>query len=369
MQFFTRLTALPWKIIGVVCLIVTIGIVMLYSAAGGHMAPWASKQTTHFALGFILMLTIATADIRRFLHYAYGLYVVAFILLILVEMTGWIGMGAQRWIDLYFFHLQPSEVMKVALILALARYFHNVDMRNVSKPRVLIPPLLMVLLPMALVLRQPDLGTAVILLGLGLTLFFIAGTSFYYFLAAGLATALSLPVVWHFLHQYQRNRVLNFLNPEHDPHNTGYQIIQSKIALGSGGVWGKGFMQGTQSHLNFLPAKQTDFIFTMLCEEWGMMGGLFLISLYFILIAYTLAVAVRTRYRFGRLVAMGMVMTLFLYMFINMSMVMGLAPVVGVPLPFITYGGTSLLTLMVAFGLVLCVDRCRDRSMTTGYIE
>ena len=324
---------------------------------------------SHFALGFILMVWVGTADIRRFLHYAYGIYIFAFVLLILVEITGWIGMGAQRWIDLYFFHLQPSEVMKIALVLALARYFHNVDPERISRPKTLVIPLLLVLLPMAFVLRQPDLGTAVILLSLGLTIFFIAGVSFYYFLAGGLLTVLSLPIAWHFLHQYQRNRVLNFLNPEHDPLGTGYQILQSKIALGSGGILGKGFLQGTQSHLNFLPAKQTDFIFTMLCEEWGLLGGVFLIGLYFVLIIYALAVAIRTKYRFGRMVAMGMVMTLFLYMFINMAMVMGLAPVVGVPLPFITYGGTSLLTLMVAFGLVFCVDQSRDRRMTTGYLN
>ena len=368
MIFLQKLTSLPWKIICVLSLIVGIGILMLYSAAGGHFAPWANKQTAHFLLGLTLMLLVGMSDIRRVLHYSYGLYVLAFILLILVEITGWIGMGAQRWINLYFFHLQPSEVMKVALVLALARYFHNVDGHDISKPSRLVIPLALVLLPVAFVLRQPDLGTAVILLSLGLTIFFIAGVSLYYFLAGACLTGLSLPVAWHFLHQYQRNRVLNFLNPEHDPLNTGYQILQSKIALGSGGVWGKGFLKGTQSHLNFLPAKQTDFIFTMLCEEWGMMGGTLLIGLYFILIIYALAVALRTKYRFGRMVAMGMVMTLFLYMFINMAMVMGLAPVVGVPLPFITYGGTSLLTLMVAFGLIFCVDRCRDRSMTSGYI-
>lgn len=342
--------------------IVMVGILMLYSAANGNFAPWASKQSMRFCFGMLLMILVALSDLRHWLHYAYLLYAATFLLLLLVEITGFIGMGAQRWIDLYIFHLQPSELMKIALVMALARYFHHMGTEEMNKPRMLLPPLLLILLPVALVLRQPDLGTAIMLLSLGVSVFFIAGVSYYYFLGGLILGASSVPVLWHFMHQYQRNRILNFLNPEHDPLNTGYQILQSKIALGSGGIWGKGFLKGTQSHLNFLPAKQTDFIFTMLCEELGMVGGLTLIGLYFILITYGLSVVIRSRHRFGRSLALGMVMTLFLYMFINMSMVMGLAPVVGIPLPFITYGGTSLLTLMVSFGFIFCVDQSRENA-------
>jgi rod shape determining protein RodA len=360
--FWNRLRLLPWSTIGILCLIGMIGILMLYSAGNGSFYPWANKQSLRLVFAFILMLIVAQSDIRRWLHYSYAIYFVAFLLLIVVEGVGLIGMGAQRWIDLYFFHLQPSEVMKIALVLALARFFHQIQTEDLSRFRTLLVPLMLVIAPVALVMKQPDLGTAIILFGLGVTLFFIAGVSIYYFIGGGVLLIAFIPIMWHFLHQYQRNRVLNFLNPEHDPLNTGYQILQSKIALGSGGLWGKGYLKGSQSHLNFLPAKQTDFIFTMLCEEWGMLGGIFLIVCYIFLVIYGLKVAAFNRNRFGRLVATGMVMTLFLYVFINMSMVMGLVPVVGVPLPFITYGGTSLLTLMIGFGLVFAVDQNRDRS-------
>ncbi len=347
--------------IGILCLIGVIGILMLYSAGNGSFYPWANKQSLRFGFALILMLIVAQSDIRRWLHYSYIIYIMAFLLLIIVEGIGLIGMGAQRWIDLYFFHLQPSEVMKVALVLALARFFHQTQTEELSRIRTLVIPLMMVIAPVALVMKQPDLGTAIILFSLGVALFFIAGVSLYYFIGGGALLIAFIPIMWHFLHQYQRDRVLNFLNPEHDPLNTGYQILQSKIALGAGGLFGKGYLKGSQSHLNFLPAKQTDFIFTMLCEEWGMLGGIFLIICYITLIIYGLRVAAFNRNRFGRLLATGMVMTLFLYVFINMAMVMGLVPVVGVPLPFITYGGTSLLTLMIGFGLIFAVDQNRDR--------
>ena len=360
--FLNRLRLLPWSMIGILCLIGLIGILMLYSAGNGSFYPWANKQGLRFVFAFILMLLVAQSDIRRWLHYSYAIYCVAFLLLLVVEGVGLIGMGAQRWIDLYFFHLQPSEVMKIALVLALARFFHQTQKEDLSRFRTLLIPLMLIIAPVALVMKQPDLGTAIILFGLGVALFFIAGVSIYYFMGGGILLVALIPIMWHFLHQYQRNRVLNFLNPEHDPLNTGYQILQSKIALGSGGLFGKGYLKGSQSHLNFLPAKQTDFIFTMLCEEWGLFGGFFLIMCYDFLMIYGLRVASSNRNRFGRLVATGMIMTLFLYVFINMAMVMGLVPVVGVPLPFITYGGTSLLTLMIGFGLIFAVDQNRDRS-------
>jgi rod shape determining protein RodA len=282
------------------------------------------------------------------------------LLLIFTEIAGHIGMGAQRWINLGFIQLQPSELMKVALVLALARYFHGRSYEEVGKPLVLIPPLLLCLAPAGLVLLQPDLGTAgMLILGGGL-MFFVAGVRLWKFaiiIAGGLA---AVPVAWNFLRDYQKARILTFLNPESDPLGAGYHIMQSKIAFGSGGMFGRGFLQGSQSHLDFLPERQTDFIFTMLAEEFGMAGGLLLLALYAMLIAYGLVIAVNCRNQFGRLVAVGLTGNLFLYVFINMAMVMGLIPVVGVPLPLISYGGTAMITVLAGFGLIMSVYINRD---------
>jgi rod shape determining protein RodA len=309
------------------------------------------------------MLAVALTDIRFWMRYAYAFYGVMLVLLVAVEIKGTIGMGAQRWIDLGFFQLQPSELMKLALVLALARYFHGADLEDARRMSFLIPPVLLVLVPFGLVLRQPDLGTALMLAAGSGAIAWLVGVRLWIFgllLGGGLA---AIPVAWQFLHGYQKNRVLTFMNPERDPLGAGYHILQSKIALGSGGMFGKGFMAGTQAHLNFLPEKQTDFIFTMMAEEFGMVGGLVLLSLYVILIIYGFAITFRCRHQFGRLVAMGVTMTFFLYVFINIAMVMGLIPVVGVPLPLISYGGTAMLTLLLGFGLLLCVFVHRDIQM------
>jgi rod shape determining protein RodA len=282
------------------------------------------------------------------------------VLLVAVDVVGEIGMGAQRWIDLGIIQLQPSEVMKIAIVLALARYFHGASYEDVGRPIYLIVPILMILVPVALVMKQPDLGTAMMLLMVGGALFFLAGVRLWKFavvIAAGIGC---VPVAWQFLHEYQRNRVLIFMNPESDPLGTGYHITQSKIALGSGGLMGKGFLMGTQSHLSFLPERQTDFIFTMLAEELGMVGGITLLLLYSLLIAYGLIIAMRCRNQFGRLVGLGVSTNMFLYVFINIAMVMGLIPVVGVPLPLISYGGTAMLTVLFGFGLVMSVYIHRD---------
>jgi rod shape determining protein RodA len=269
-------------------------------------------------------------------------------------------MGAQRWIDLGIINLQPSEVMKIALVLALARYFHGLATEDVGRPLKLVVPTVIVLTPVALVLKQPDLGTAMMLLLAGAAVFFAAGVRIWMF-AVVLATGLAaLPVGWEFLHDYQRRRVLTFLEPEGDPLGAGYHILQSKIALGSGGLFGKGLLQGTQSHLNFLPEKQTDFIFTMLAEEFGLVGSLAMLAIYTIILAHCFAIALSAKSQFGRLVAIGIATTFFLYLFINMAMVMGLIPVVGVPLPLVSYGGTAIVSLMLGFGLVMCVYVHRD---------
>jgi rod shape determining protein RodA len=316
-----------------------------------------------FVIGLVLMLAVAVIDIRIWLRYAYVIYLTGLGLLVAVELGGLAGMGAQRWIHLGLITIQPSELMKLAIVLALARYFHSGSVDDIRRPLFLVVPLIMVAMPSALVLRQPDLGTALMLIISGAVIFFLAGVRLLQFGLVGLLGLVSAPVVWQFLHAYQKKRVLSFLNPENDPLGAGYHIIQSKIALGSGGVFGKGFLLGTQSHLNFLPEKQTDFIFTMLAEEFGLVGGLALLGLYVLLLIYGFAISLRCRNQFGRLLGMGVTTIFFLYVFINIAMVMGLLPVVGVPLPLISYGGTAMVTLLFGFGLLMCVYIHRDVSI------
>ena len=365
-----KLRQINWPMVLLICVLAGIGFVMLYSAAGGRFDPWADRQMVRFAVGLMLMLSVAVVDLRLWLRHAYLIYGGALALLIAVEIAGEIGMGAQRWIDLGFFQLQPSELMKVALILALARYFHGLEGDSVRRVLPLVPPLALIGLPALLVLKQPDLGTAGMLIMGGGAMFFAAGVRLWKFgvlIAGGLA---AIPVAWNLLHDYQKNRVLTFLDPERDPLGSGYHILQSKIAFGSGGVFGKGFLLGTQSHLNFLPEKQTDFIFTMLAEEFGLAGALTLLLIYAVLIAYGLAIALRSRSHFGRLLALGLTFNLFLFVFINTAMVMGIIPVVGVPLPLISYGGTAMLTVLIGFGLVMSVYIHRDaRIGRHGYGE
>lgn len=355
-----KLWRINWSLIVLLSLTASVGFAMLYSAAGANLDPWASKQIMRFGIGVCALVVIALIDIRVWMRLAYPIYGVALVLLVLVDVAGIIGMGAQRWIALGPLQLQPSEIMKIALVLALARYFHGLGTENVGRPIFLVAPLIMVLAPIYLVVIQPDLGTAVlILLGSG-AIFFVAGVRIWKFAVVTVAGIAVIPVGWQFLREYQKNRVLTFLNPERDPLGAGYHILQSKIALGSGGIFGKGFLQGTQSHLSFLPERQTDFIFTMLAEEFGMAGGLGLLSLYCLLLVFGYAIALGSRSQFGRLLGMGITSTFFLYVFINVAMVMGLIPVVGVPLPLISYGGTAMLSILFGFGLLMCVHVHRD---------
>ncbi len=347
-------------VIGIIALLAFIGVLALYSAGGGSFQPWAGKHLARFIAFFALMLFVAMIDTRRWLHYAPVLYGVCMILLVAVELIGTVGMGAQRWIDLGFFQLQPSELMKICLILLLARYFHATESEQMQGVRSLIVPAILTVLPVILVLKQPNLGTAAILLFCAATVTILAGLRtriIVAFLILGIAAA---PVVWHAMHDYQKRRVMTFINPEADPLGSGYHIMQSKIALGSGGILGKGYLEGTQSHLNFLPEMQTDFIFTVFGEEFGMIGAGLVIFLYGLLIAYGYIVAFNATSQFARLVAVGLSTNLFLYLFINCGMIMGLLPVVGVPLPLLSYGGTSLLTVMIGFGLLLGLDVHRD---------
>lgn len=346
--------------LGLICLVVSVGIMTLYSAGGGSWTPWASRQFIRFLMGLGILCAVALINLRFWMRYAYGFYFIAFILLICVTLFGRVGMGAQRWLDLGFFQLQPSELMKIALILAIARYFHGASIQEVRSVRFLIPPALMMAIPVALILEQPDLGTALMLVFATVGLFFVAGVQIWKFVLVGGLSLGSLPIIWSCLHEYQKLRVLTFLDPERDPYGAGYHILQSKIALGSGGILGKGFMQGTQSRLSFLPEKQTDFIFTMICEEFGLFGAFFLCFLYALVIGYGFVIAQRANSFFGKLLAVGLTINFALYVFINMSMVMGLMPVVGIPLPLISYGGTAMVTLFIGFGLIQCVYINRD---------
>ena len=269
-------------------------------------------------------------------------------------------MGAQRWINFGLFTLQPSELMKIAMVLVLARYFHTSSLQTIESTKGIIPPLLMALFPAALIILQPDLGTALMLLFTTGAIFFAVGVQVWKFAVVFIGGLVSMPIAWAFLHDYQRNRVLTFLDPERDPLGAGYHIIQSKIALGSGGVFGKGFLKGTQSHLNFLPEKHTDFIFTMLSEEFGMMGAVLIVVLNFLILAYSYSFALKSTSYFGKLVAIGLATNYFMYVFINISMVLGLIPVVGIPLPLISYGGTVMLSIMASFGIILSVHINRN---------
>jgi rod shape determining protein RodA len=355
-----KVRALSWGLVLLISAAACFGIAVLYSAADGNMDPWAARQTARFAVALILMVGVALVGIRHWFRIAYWAYAAGLALVIAVDLRGFVGMGAQRWIDLGVIQLQPSQLMDVAMVLALARYFHRLSDEDVERIRYWIPPALMVLAPAALVLKQPDLGTAAMLLMGGAVLFFISGMPLRFLLSAAVAAAVALPGIWHLLRDYQKNRIYTFLDPDSDPLGAGYHILQSKIALGSGGLFGKGFLQGSQSHLSFLPEKQTDFIFTTLAEEFGLAGGLGLLVLYALIIVYGFAISLRSRNHFGRLLGIGITTTFFLYVFINTGMVMGLIPVVGVPLPLISYGGTAMLAVMLGFGLLINVGVHRD---------
>lgn len=352
-SIFFQLVRLHWGIVILLCAVAGVGFLALYSAAGGNLDPWADRQAMRFAAGMCAMVAVGLVDIRWWYKISWPFYIIGLVLLVVVEAMGVVGMGAQRWLNLGVIQIQPSEVMKIGVVLALARYFSTATADDARRILFLIPAVLLALIPAGLVMLQPDLGTAMTILMAGAALFFLAGVPVWMFAAGFAAAAGMVPIGWHFLHDYQKKRVETFLNPESDPLGAGYHITQSKIALGSGGIEGRGFLQGTQSHLNFLPEKQTDFIFTLWAEEWGLTGGVFLLALFGLLFACGIHVALRCRHAFGRLLALGLTVNFSLYVFINIAMVMGLIPVVGVPLPLVSYGGTAMLSILIGFGLVM----------------
>jgi rod shape determining protein RodA len=360
LSFVGKLGGVSWGLVLLVFIAAFCGIAVLYSAADGNMQPWAATQMIRFGIALVPMIGAALLGIRHWFRAAYWVYAVALALVIAVDLRGFVGMGARRWIDLGVIQLQPSSLLNIALVLALARYFHARSDEDITRIRYLIPPALMIVLPAVLILKQPDLGTAILVVTSGAAMFFVAGVRLRFFALMALAAAATVPAGWHFLRDYQKNRIYTFLDPESDPLGAGYHILQSKIALGSGGLSGRGFLNGSQSHLSFLPEKQTDFIFTTLAEEFGFIGGLGLLVLYALMIAYGFVIALRCRSHFGRLLGLGIATNFSLYVFINTAMVMGLIPVVGVPLPLISYGGTAMLAVMFGFGLLLNVGVHRE---------
>ncbi len=359
---------LNWPLIILLTAVASIGFLMLYSVSGGNFSRWAEPQMQRFGLGLAVMFVVAMVPIWFWRNMAALAYLLSLVLLMMVEFFGVMGGGAQRWIDLGFMRLQPSELTKITLVMFLAAYYDWLPMKKVSHPFWVAVPVFLILLPAGMVLTQPDLGTALLLIFGGAGLMFVAGVHWGYF-AAVFASGVGLVVTvlqsrgtsWQLLKDYQFRRIDTFLDPSQDPLNAGYHITQAKIALGSGGWTGRGFMQGTQSRLNFLPEKHTDFIFTTLAEEFGFIGGISLLGLYGLIIVFCVASALANKDRFAALLTLGVAITFFLYFAVNMAMVMGLAPVVGVPLPLVSFGGSAMLVLMVAFGLVQSAHVHRPR--------
>ncbi|HJT42237.1 MAG TPA: rod shape-determining protein RodA [Rhizomicrobium sp.] len=351
-----KLMEVNWGLVMIICMIAIAGIAMLYSVAGANFHPWALRQIANFTLGLLVMLAAAVIDIRVWMSLAYPAYAVALLLLVVVELVGRVGLGAQRWISLGPVDLQPSELMKIALVLALARFLHGKSVEEVSKPIPLAIGLAMIGIPALFVVLQPNLGTTLIIVADGCSLLFLAGLSWWWIGPTFAAMVAAVPLAWRFvLHDYQKARVETFLDPGSDALGKGWNITQAKIAIGSGGVAGKGFTEGTQSRLNFLPEKQTDFIWTSFCEEFGFVGALALLVLFGVVIFYGVQTAMSARSQFSRLLAMGVILNFFFYIMINGLMVMGLIPVVGIPMPLLSYGGSAMLTVMLGFGLLMSV--------------
>jgi len=358
----TTLSRVHWPLIAMLSMIAAAGVLTLYSAAQGSWTPWALPHLVRYGMSFVLLIAIALVGMRFWQALAYPIYVIALGALIMVPIFGVERLGAQRWIDVGHFQFQPSELMKIGLVLALARYYHGLRVEQVSHLLFLIPPAIMIGAPVGLIFMQPDLGTAMMLALTGVAIIFLAGLSWrigFLGLLGGVGAAYAA-YYFDILHQYQVERILTFLDPDRDPLGKGYHLLQSKIGLGSGGLTGKGYMEGTQSELKFLPEMQTDFIFTIFGEEFGFIGAIALLALYYAVIMTGVGIALRAKTHFARLVAMGILVTFALYVVINTGMVMGLAPVVGVPLPLVSYGGTVMITIMAGFGLVMSAHLSRD---------
>ncbi len=352
----SKLAELDWRVVGLLCVLAGIGTAMLYSIAGGSWSPWAWKHLLRFGVLLVAMIGLAMVHPKWWFHAAYPVYGVLLLLVLMIEFTplGYTAGGARNWLNLGFIRIQPAEFMKIGLVLALARWYHGHTAQDARWSWKLLIPAGMIGLPFLLVAKQPDLGSAMVIGLTGAAVMFMAGLS-WRVIAAGVAAAVAVipPFVMFVMHDYQRNRVLTFLNPEADPSGTGYNIIQSKIALGSGGLLGKGYGLGSQSQLEFLPERHTDFIFSTVSEEFGFLGSFTVLACYLALILISLRIAALSHSHFGRISAAGMTAFLALFVLINGAMVMGLAPVVGVPMPLLSYGGSTMMTVMIGFGLIL----------------
>ena len=355
-MIFEKIKNLNYLLIFLLIIISFIGAAGLYSAADGSYYPWASRHLIRFYVFLLIAIVISLINIKLIYKYTYLLFILSLLLLISVEIIGVLGKGATRWIKIFGFSIQPSELVKITIILALAKFYHDIKFENVKKITYLFFPFLILILPFFFVVIQPDLGTSLSILLLGVFILFLVGISLWKFILGIIVSISSIPFLLKFIKPYQKDRIISFLNPETDPLGQGYQLMQSKIALGSGGATGKGFLQGTQSYLEYLPEKQTDFIFTLIGEEFGFFGTIFIIFLFILLIAVCYFISIKSFHTFGRILAVGVASNIFIYVFMNIAMVSGLMPVVGIPLPLISYGGSVMLSIMISIGLALNVE-------------
>ena len=351
------LAKLPWRLITLIAIIAGVGLLTLYSAAGGSLKPWALKQGLIFLFFAAVAVSMSWVRESTIKSVSFPLYIVIFILLVAVELLGFVSKGAQRWLDIGPMRLQPSEFMKPAIVLVLARFYDLLPPSAIKSWRAIWPASLLLFVPAFLILVQPDMGTALMVILIGASVMFVAGVPWWLFAGAAGAVAAAAPLAFALMHDYQRKRVLIFLNPESDPLGAGYHVTQSKIAIGSGGILGKGYLQGSQSHLDYLPEGHTDFVFATMVEEWGLIGGLILIIAFAAVIRWGMKVSLNARTRFSQLTAAGLTATIFFYVSINLMMVMGLAPVVGVPLPLVSYGGSAVMTIMLCLGMLMALER------------
>lgn len=366
MGFNEKLSRFSWSLFIPMCVVLVFSVVVLFSAGGGSWSPFALSQLLKILFGMMIFFVVSFSNIKTWIKSAYFIYAIVLVLIILVTFIGDVGMGAQRWLSLGFLNIQPSELIKIALVLALARYFAWKNSVELAQFKNYLVPILMLLIPFILICAQPDLGTAISLGMITVGMFYIVGANKKWFLIAGILALLTAPVVWYGgLHDYQRNRIITFVNPELDSKGSGYQINQAKIAFGSGGIIGKGYLSGTQSQQSFLPEKQTDFIFTMLGEEFGFFGAFMLLIIYTFIVIMLFWAAKTCRNRFGQLICFGFMLNFFIYYFINISMVLGMLPTVGVPLPLMSFGGSSLISLLFGFGLCQNAHIHKDQQLSS----
>ena len=366
MSFGEKLSRFSWVLFIPMCVVLLFSVIVLFSAGGGSWTPFALSQLSKIALGMIIFFIVSFSNIKTWIKSAYSIYAVVLILIILVTFIGDVGMGAQRWLSLGFINIQPSELIKIALVLALARYFAWENSVELSQFKNYLIPILMMFVPFVLICAQPDLGTGISLALITLGMFYIVGANKKWFVIGGILALLAAPVIWYGgMHDYQRNRIITFINPELDAKGSGYQINQAKIAFGSGGIIGKGYLSGTQSQQSFLPEKQTDFIFTMLGEEFGFLGAFMLLMIYTFIVIMLFWAAKTCRNRFGQLICFGFMLNFFIYYFINISMVLGILPTVGVPLPLMSFGGSSLISLLFGFGLCQNAHIHKDQQLSS----